>query len=144
MRNQKVATMMRKKYNTITGDRCPLTVFAVSNCDYERHKEEDGYGLSGEIPLSVGATGIPYVRRQLSVLPAKARLDTLTNYCHSIVEDLIGSLHNWSTESTMQRRTELETLVAKPRNVSNRLSASSNSKRLIMSYIGDRNRSRQV
>lgn len=124
MRNQKVTTIMRKKYNTITGDRYPLMVFAVSNCDYERHKEEEGYGLLGEIPLSIRATGVPHVRRQFSVLPAKARVDTLRNHCQSIVEDLVGSLHNWSTESTMQRRVELETLVAKPRNVSNRVSAS--------------------
>ena len=115
MRNQKVTKIMRQNYIQLTQDRVPLLVFAVSNSDYIKHV--NGYDLSEEIPISVWATGIPHVRRSLSKLPAKSRLDALRHYCHGTVEDLIGSLRNWSQQSTIQRRIELQDLVAKPRAV---------------------------
>lgn len=115
MRNQKVATIMRQKYKNITQSSAQLIVFAVSNSDYIKHKE--GYDLSEEIPISVAATGIPLVRCQLSRLPARSRLDALKHYCHGTVEDLVGSLKNWSQQSTIKRRIELQELVAKPRAV---------------------------
>ena len=116
MRNQKVTTIMRQKYKNITQDQAQLVVFAVSNSDYTKHK--DGYELSEEIPISVSATGIPHVRHHLSRLPAKSRLDALIHYCHGTVEDLVGSLNNWSQKSAIKRRVELQELVAKPRAVS--------------------------
>ncbi len=116
MRNQKVTTIMRQKYKNITQDQAQLVVFAVSNSDYIKHK--DGYDLSEEIPISVQTTGIPYVRHQLSRLPARSRLDALKHYCHGTVEDLVGSLNNWSQQSAIKRRVELQELVAKPRAVS--------------------------
>ncbi len=112
MRNQKVTTIMRQKYRSLTQDKAQLLVFAVSNSDYIKHK--DGYDLSEEIPVSVSTTGIPHVRYQLSKLPARTRLDALKHYCHGTVEDLVGSLHNWSQQSTIRRRVELQDLVAKP------------------------------
>ena len=115
MRNQKVATIMRQKYKNLTQDHAQLVVFTVSNTDYIKHKE--GYDLSEEIPVSVQTTGIPHLRYQLSKLPAKSRLDALKDYCHGTVEDLIGSLYNWSQRSTTQRRLELQEVVAKPSTV---------------------------
>lgn len=115
MRNQKVTTIMRQKYKNLTQDHALFPVYAVSNSDYNKHK--DGYDLSEEIPVSVLATGIPRVRYQLSMLPARSRLDALRHYCHGSVEDLVGSLRNWSQRSTVQRRVELQRLVAKPRSV---------------------------
>lgn len=112
MRNQKVTTIMRQKYKNLVQDHAQLVVFAVSNSDYIKHK--DGYDLYEEIPVSVRATGIPHVRHYLSKLPAKSRLDALKHYCHGTVEDLVGSLCNWSQQSTTQRRAELQDLVAKP------------------------------
>lgn len=112
MRNQKVTTIMRQKYRNLTQDRVPLLIFAVSNSDYIKHME--GCDLFEEIPVSVASTGIPHVRYQLSKLPARSRLDALRHYCHGTVEDLVGSLHNWSQQSTIQRRVELQALVAKP------------------------------
>ena len=88
------------------------TVFAGSNSDYIKHK--DGYDLSEEIPVSVRTTRIPHVRYSLSKLPARSRLDALKHYCHGTVEDLIGSLCNWSQQSTTQRRVELQRVVAQP------------------------------
>ena len=115
MRNRKVTTIMRQKDKNITQDRALLFVFAVSNSDYIKHK--DGYDLSEEIPVSIHVTGIPHVRYQLSKMPARSRLDALKHYCHGTVEDMIGSLHNWSQQSIIQRRVELTELVAKPRAV---------------------------
>ena len=112
MRNQKVTTIMRQIYKKITQDPAPLVVFAVSNSDYSKHK--DGYDLSEEIPVSIRTTGVPHMRYTLSKLPAASRLDALRHYCHGTVEDLIGSLSNWSQHSTMQRRVDLQDLVAKP------------------------------
>lgn len=112
MRNQKVTSTMRQKYRKLTQDHTPLVVFAVSNSDYIKHK--DGYDLSEEIPVPIRTTGIPHVRYSLSKLPARSRLDALKHYCHGTVEDLIGSLYNWSQQSTTQRRAELQKLVAQP------------------------------
>ena len=112
MRNQKVVTTMRLKYKDHTQDHGLLVVFAVSSSEYIKHKE--GYDLSEEIPISVRATGIPHLRSILSKLPARSRLDALRYYCHGTVEDLVGSLGNWSQQSTIQRRVELQELVAKP------------------------------
>ena len=103
---------MRQMYKKLTQDSASLGVFAVSNSDYSRHK--DGYDLSEEIPVSVQTTGIPRMRFVLSRLPAAGRLDALWHYSHGTVEDIIGSLRNWSQQSTMQRRVELQELVAKP------------------------------
>ncbi|KAM0805279.1 hypothetical protein BDR22DRAFT_969026 [Usnea florida] len=113
MRNQKVTMIMRQKYKTLTQDNTPLVVFTVSNSDYIKHME--GYELSNEIPISVQATGIPDVRYRLSQLPARSRLDTLKQYCHGTVEDMVGSLRNWAHQSTIERRVELQELVMKPR-----------------------------
>ena len=107
--------IMRQKYKTLTQDNTPLVVLTVSNSDYIKHME--GYELSNEIPISVQATGIPHVRYRLSRLPARSRLDTLKQYCHGTVEDLIGSLRNWAHRSTIERRVELQELVIKPRTV---------------------------
>lgn len=115
MRNRKVTITMRQKYKTITQDPTNLPVYAVSNSDYIKHK--DGYDLSEEIPISVQATGIPRVRYELSKIPARKRLDALRHYCYGTVEDLVGSLRNWSQRSTIQRRVELQEKVAKPRAV---------------------------
>ena len=112
LRNRKVSTIMRQMYKKLTQDSAPFDVFPVSNSDYSRHK--DGYDLSEEIPVSVRMTGIPHMRFVLSRLPATSRLDALGHYSHGTVEDLIGSLRNWSQQSTMQRRVELQELVAKP------------------------------
>ena len=112
MRNQKVSAIMRKKYKNLTQDQSPLVIFTVSSSEYIKHKE--GYELLEEIPLSVQTTGIPYVRFSLSRLPARSRLDALKHYYHATVEDLIGSLRNWSQQSRVQRRIELQELVAKP------------------------------
>lgn len=115
MRNQKVTTIMRQKYKTLTQDSALFFVFVVSNSDYIKHR--DGYDLSEEIPISVPSTGIPFVRFQLSKLPARSRLDALKHHCHGTVEDLVGSLRNWSQQSTIHRRVELQELVAKPQAV---------------------------
>ena len=110
--------IMRQKYKTLTQDSTPLVVFTVSNSDYIKHME--GYELSNEIPISVQATGIPDVRYRLSQLPARSRLDTLKQYCHGTVEDMVGSLRNWAHQSTIERRVELQELVMKPRTVGTR------------------------
>ena len=106
---------MSQKYKTLTQDNTPLVVLTVSNSDYIKHVE--GYELSNEIPISVQATGIPFVRYRLSKLPARPRLDALKHYCHGTVEDLVGSLRNWAHQSTIERRVELQELVMKPRTV---------------------------
>ena len=106
---------MREKFKDLTQDTTPLVVLTVSNSDYIKHME--GYELSNEIPISVPATGIPDVRYRLSMLPARSRLDALKHYCHGTVEDLVGSLHNWAHQSTIERRLELQEVVMKPHTV---------------------------
>ena len=112
MRNEKVTTIMRQKYKVLTQDQVPLFVFAVSSSDYMKHLE--GYDLSEEVPVPIRTTGIPHVRFSLSKLPARSRIDALKHHCYGTVEDLVGSLHNWSQQSTVQRQAELQKLVAKP------------------------------
>ena len=109
---------MRQKYKILTQDNIPLIVLTVSNSDYIKHVE--GYELSNEIPISIQATGIPYVRYRLSQLPAGSRLDALKHYYHGTVQDLVGSLRNWAHQSTIERRLELQELVMKPRTVGTR------------------------
>ncbi len=112
MRNQKVTAVMRQKHKNLEQHDALLPVFAVSNSDYIKHK--DGYEVLEEIPVSIRTTGIPHVRYYLSKLPAKARFDALKDYCHGTVEDLVSSLCNWSQQSEIDQRAELQELVAKP------------------------------
>lgn len=115
MRNRKVLFDMQQKYKTITQSTRPLTVFSISSLAYNKHKE--GYDEFDEIPISIDLTGIPYLRFQLSKLPAKRRLDVLRLYCDGTIKDLISSLEIWTKRTAGDRRIELHELVARPRKV---------------------------
>lgn len=115
MRNDKVSKTMCMKYKTIRSDTYPLNVWAISNCDYNRHRE--GYDETEFIPLPVDVTGIPIVRCHLAKLPAKDRIKALDSHCHGRLRNIISSMELWSNRTTSHRRDELRPLVAKPRQV---------------------------
>ena len=114
LRSQKVGMAMRKKYKSLTSDLHTLNILCVSNQDCSMHKE--GYD-EDNIPMSLSTTGIPRLRFMLSIMPAKIRLDVLTQFYKGTVPELISLLDVWSHRTTNHRRLELREIIDKPRKV---------------------------
>lgn len=115
MRNTKVATAVRKKYQAMTDDRSWLSIFHVSNKDYEMHKI--GYD-EDEIPLPLDMTGIKQMRFLISTLPAERRQNVLFHHWRGNLTSVVDSLNAWSSPSSLQKRAELREMVGKPGKVS--------------------------
>lgn len=100
----------------MVSDSVSLPFFAVSNTEYERHKE----GFDPDVvspPISVEMTGIPNLRFFMSRMPAKSKLDVLEFHCWQILGSLINRLDSWSNKALDSRHSELKEVVAKPRAV---------------------------
>lgn len=120
MRNEKSGRCIRRKYKKITTDQQTLPSFAVSSSDYNTHvlgfeADDDGF------LLPVDTTGIPALRRHCYQFPAKSHLDALTHYREGILAELISSMHMWSSQYKVQRRSALKKVVAKPLQVGRHL-----------------------
>ncbi len=111
MRNKKVGTAMRKKYQAMTGDFNWLPIHYVSNKDYEIHKT--GYD-EDEMPLPLEMTGIRQMRSLISTLPAEGRQNVLLHHWRGNLMSVIESLGAWSSQSTIHKRAELRKVVEKP------------------------------
>lgn len=114
MRNKKVGTAIRKKYQAMTSDFSWLPIFYVSNKDYEMHKT--GYDEE-EIPLPLDMTGIKQMRFLISTLPAERRQNVLSHHWKGNLMSVIGSLEAWSSQSALKKREELRSVVEKPSKV---------------------------
>ncbi|KAK4692237.1 hypothetical protein P7C71_g4926, partial [Lecanoromycetidae sp. Uapishka_2] len=110
MRNQKISLDIRNKYKDLTPEGRKLRVVCVSNPHYEMHFE--GYDRDA-LPISIETTGIPALRRELSELPAQAKLEALLHRVNSGLRSTISSLTNYSTQSVMHRQKDLKKLVEK-------------------------------
>lgn len=111
MRNKKVGTAIRKKYQAMTNDFSWFPIFYVSNKDYEIHKT--GYDEE-EIPLPLDMTGIKQMRFLMSTLPAERRQNALCHHWRGNLMSVIGSLEAWSSQSAIQKLAELRLIVEKP------------------------------
>lgn len=111
MRNKKVDTAIRKKYQAMTDDHSSLPIFHVSNTDYEIHKI--GYDEE-QIPLPLDMTGITQIRSWISILPAERRQNVLLHHWRGNLTSVIDSLNAWSSPSALQKRAELREVVGKP------------------------------
>lgn len=110
MRNQKVRPDISKKYKNLAPEGHKLRIVCVSSSQYEMHVE--GYDKDA-LPIPLETTGIPGLRRELSELPAQAKLDARSHHLNSGLRNTICSLANYSTQPAMHRQKDLKKLVGK-------------------------------
>ncbi|KAL9596174.1 MAG: hypothetical protein Q9179_004711 [Wetmoreana sp. 5 TL-2023] len=111
MRNRKVESAMRMKYNEENPPVENLNIYCVSSAAYELNAK--GYN-DEDIPVSVNATGIPKLRAFMARVAAEEKLNVLQNHCSGHLPSMMSSLESWSLRLTMDRRREMRRVVAKP------------------------------
>lgn len=112
MRSKKVIKCLKRDYDYLTGDSCPLAVFCVSNKAYERY--QTGYEPSLRPKLSLEATQIPALRKHLRLATGQGRFNDAVFHVETALPSLLVSFELWCAKTHMKRKEELEEIVMEP------------------------------
>lgn len=112
MRNRSVLKKIRQQFTELTGEQ-RLPAFVVGNEDYKRHQA--GYQMDEAPTMTPEETCIPALRSCIYALPASAKLADVLHIAEHQLPNLIHSFDLFCRKTHMDRKTEIEAMVLKPK-----------------------------
>ncbi|KAF1952582.1 hypothetical protein CC80DRAFT_572350 [Byssothecium circinans] len=106
VRNRATTEYLQTKYKNTTKDPHPLEVFCISNTEYEKYM--DGYPQDKPPKLSLEGTGVPALRKFITLFPANGRFATLKHHVNDTWDSLISTLEMAGSDAKVEQKEQLD------------------------------------